>query len=60
MTVKWSKMSIDFYPVQDYNFVRNYIKDSKSNCRNMLTIRFKSFTLELENICSHCLLKGEY
>ena len=24
----------------------------------MLTIRFKSFTLEIENKCSRCLLKG--
>lgn len=27
MGVKWSKMGIDFQTLQDYNLVRNYIKD---------------------------------
>lgn len=27
MGVEWSKMGVDFHPVQDYNCARNYIKD---------------------------------
>lgn len=54
MGVKWSKMGIDFHPLQDYNDARNYIKDFTIQSRNMLTIRIKSFTLEIENIRSHC------
>ena len=55
MGVKWSKMGIDNRCQWDYNFGRNYKKDFEANCRNMLTIRIKSFTLYIENRCSHCL-----
>ena len=49
MGVKWSKMGVDICYQWDYNFGRNYKKDFQSNCRNMLTIRIKSFTLYIEN-----------